>query len=51
MDSFQSDPPENQEFLVALQAENAQLQADGLAVQQQAVLAGVQPVHIVLFTV
>lgn len=35
----------------ALQAEHAQLQADGLAMQQQAAMAGVQPVPIILFTV
>ena len=40
MDTFQSDTAANLEFLVALQAENAQLQADGLAQQQQAALAG-----------
>jgi drug/metabolite transporter (DMT)-like permease len=31
MDTFQPDPPENPEFKQALQAENAGLQADGLA--------------------
>ena len=47
---FQANPPENQEFQVALQAENAQLQADGLAMQQQVVQARVQLVPSVLFT-
>ena len=50
MDTFQADPPENQEFQVALQAENAQLQADGVAMQQQAVQAGLQPAPIVRCT-
>ena len=50
MDTFQADPPENQEFQVALQAESAQLQADGQAMQQQAVQAGLQLVPLVLFT-
>ena len=35
---------------MALQADNAQLQADGLAMQQPAVQASLQPVPIVLFT-
>ena len=48
MGTFQADPPENHEFLAALQAENAQLQADGLAMQQQAALARIQPVPIIL---
>jgi len=50
MDTFRADPPENQEFQVALQAENAQLQADGLVMQQQVVQAGLQTLHFVLFT-
>ncbi len=41
MGTVQADPPENQELLVALQAESARLQADGLAIQQQVALAGV----------
>ncbi len=48
MDTFQADPPENQEFQVALQAENAQLHADGLAMRQQVVQAGLQLVPFVL---
>ena len=51
MDTFQADPPENQEFLVALPADNAQLQDDGLAMQQQAALAGVQLAPIILLTI
>ena len=51
MATFQADPPENQEFQLALQAGNAQLQADGFAMQQQVVMAGVQLVPIILFTV
>ena len=50
MDTFQADPPDNQEFQLALQADNAQLQADGLAMQQQVVQAGVQLVPTILFT-
>ena len=50
MDTFQADPPENQEFQVALQAETAQLQADGLVMQQPPGQASVQPVPLVLFT-
>ena len=50
MDTFQPDPPENPDFQQALQAENAGLQADGLAAQQQAVNAGFQSPPIVLFT-
>ena len=50
MDTFQADPPNNREFHVALQAEKAQLQADGLAMQQQVVQAGVQLVPIVICT-
>ena len=50
MDTFQADPPDNQEFQVAFAGRNAQLQADGLAIQQQAVQASIQPVPPVLFT-
>jgi hypothetical protein len=50
MDTFQADPPENNEFQVALQADNAQLRADGLAMQQQVVQAGLQLVQTVLCT-
>ena len=50
MDTVQADPLENPEFLAALQAENAQAQADGLATQQQVVQAGVQLVPITLVT-
>ena len=46
MDTFQADPPDNQEFQVAFAGRTAQLQADGLAVQQQAVQAKDQPVLI-----
>ena len=51
MDTFQADPPDNPEFLAALQADKAQLQADGLAMQQQVALAGVQLVPTILFTI
>ena len=51
MDTFLADPAENVDFQAGLQAENAQLQADGLNAQQQALLAGLQPPPIVLFTV
>jgi len=37
-------------FQAALQAAHAQLQADGLAMQQQVAMAGVQLVPIILFT-
>ena len=33
------------------QADNSDIQADGLAIQQQVALAGVQPVQIALFTI
>ena len=51
MGTFQADPPENQELLAALQADNAQLQVDGLAMQQQVALAGVQLAPSILFTI
>ena len=50
MDTFHPDPLENPDFQQALQAENAGLQADGLAAQQQAVQEGFQPLPIVLCT-
>ena len=49
MDTFRVDPPENPDVQQVLQAENAGLQADGLAAQQQVVQAGFQPHPIVLF--
>ena len=36
MGTFQADPPENPELMAALHSENAQIQADGLAMQQAA---------------
>ena len=50
MDTFHPDPPDNPDFQQALQVENAGLQADGLAAQQQALQQGFQPQPIVLFT-
>jgi hypothetical protein len=50
MDTFHPDPPEDSDFQQALQVENAGLQADGLAAQQQALQQGFQPQPIVLFT-
>jgi hypothetical protein len=50
MDTFPADASTNPELQAEQQAETAQLQADGLAMQQQAVMASVQPVPIVLFT-
>ena len=44
--TFQGDPAEHLDFLAALQAETAQLQADGLAQQHQAAMAGLQPAPI-----
>ena len=50
-DTFQADPAENLDFLVALPAEYVQLQAGGLAPQQQAVMAGLQFAPIVFVVV
>ena len=50
MDTFQQDPTENADVLAALNAENAQLQADGIAAQQQAALIGAMLAPIVLVT-
>ena len=51
MDTLHADTAKNPESQVALQAENAQMQVDGVAMQQQVVMAGVQLVPIILFTV
>jgi hypothetical protein len=50
MDTVHPDPPENQYFQQALQADNAGLQADGLVAQQKALQQGFQPQPIVLLT-
>ena len=50
MDTFHPDPPEILISNKALQVDNAGLQADGLAAQQQALQQGLQPQPIVLFT-
>ena len=50
MSLFQPDSVENPEFQTALQAEHAQIQADGIVQHQQTQLAGVMPPPIVLFT-
>ena len=50
-DTFLPDPPEHGDFLAALNADKDQLQADGLAMQRQAVAAGFPPAPIVLFTI
>ena len=49
-DTFHPDTRYNPHFQQALQAENAALQVDGLAAQQQAVQHGYQPQPMVLFT-
>ena len=51
MDTFLADPAENLDFQAALQAENAQLEADDLNEQLIAQQAGLQPPPIVLFKV
>ena len=50
MDTSHPDPPDNPDVQQALQVENAGLQADGLAAQQQALQQGFQPQPIVLST-
>jgi hypothetical protein len=50
MDTFHPDPPENLDFQQALQVDNAGLQADCVAAQQQALQQCFQPQPIVLFT-
>ena len=51
MDTFLADPAENLDFQAALQAENAQIQVDGLNRQLLAQQAGLQPLPTGLFNV
>ena len=51
MDTFHPDPPDNPDCQLALIADNAGMQADGLVAQQQVVQAGFRPQPIVLFAI
>ena len=50
INTFKAYPQNKPEILAALQADKAQLRADGATVQQQAALATVQPLPLVLIT-